>query len=522
MSVAELSFQRSHRWWMPVSILVVAIAAALAALYAPRVINPLRFPLVFVTGVLAMGLLNLWFLFLSRFTWRAKGLGVALQLAVIVALASCFTFKANGFTSDSLPELTFRWTKPADAVLPVVTKIPEAARVDLTKTTAQDFPKFLGPDGDARVVGCKLETDWKAHPPREVWRKPIGAGWSAFAVVGDYGVTQEQRGNEELVTCYDLKNGEILWTHADSGRFSEAMGGDGPRSTPTVFEGRVYVTNAFGLLHCLDGGTGKPIWTRDTLKENSAKLPVWAKSCSPLIVDDLVVVTLSEEPHAKSLAAYFRDSGKPAWVAGNDGSSYATPVVAELAGKRQIICCNDQSVSGHDIRTGAVLWELPYGGVIKKCSNPIVISPTEVLFSASYGTGTMLLKVSPKGDGFHVEKVWSAPVLMRTRYTNAVVHGGYVYGLDDGILQCADLQTGKSKWKNGRYGHGQVLLVDDLLVVQAEKGYIALVAADPKKFQELSRLNALAGKTWNTSVVAGNRLLVRNSEEAVLYELPTK
>jgi outer membrane protein assembly factor BamB len=367
------------------------------------------------------------------------------------------------------------------------------------------------------VPNARLARDWSARPPREVWRQPVGLGWSSFAVVGAAAFTQEQRGDQELVVCYDLKTGKVRWTHADTARFHEAMGGDGPRSTPTVAGGRVYALGATGILNCLDGATGKLLWTRETLKG----IPnlEWGKSSSPLVFDDLVLVS-GGNTAGPSLLAFNKDNGNPVWQAGHDKSSYSSPVLADLAGRRQVVMVNARSVTGHDPADGHILWEYSWPGELAKASQPVVLEGDRVLLSAGYGLGCVLLQVKDEGGAAQaVSERWSNRYL-KTQFSNVVVRDGFVYGLDDGVLTCLDLDTGKRRWKGGRYGYGQVLLAGDLILVQAESGSVVLVEATPDRHHELARLPALKGKTWNNPALAGPYLVVRNDQEAACYRLP--
>ena len=188
-------------------------------------------------------------------------------------------------------------------------------------------------------------------PPKTIWRQPIGLGWSAFAVSGRHAVTQEQRREDELIVCYELQTGHALWAHTNHVRFSEMLGGDGPRATPTIHRGLVYAMGASGILDCLDEATGRLIWTRDVLRENHLSNLTWGKSCSPLLAHDLVVVTGGEQ-REKTLLAYEAATGKSVWQAGRDRASYCSPLLASVAGREQILMVNGHSVTGHDPRVG--------------------------------------------------------------------------------------------------------------------------------------------------------------------------
>jgi outer membrane protein assembly factor BamB len=509
--------RKPMRWWLPAGILVLE-ALVIAYLNLSGSIEDfglLPAPLTLMSLVLTLLLLAGWFLFLSGFRRRTRLLGVTALVAVLATLY--FTLRIDGFSGDMVPQLAWSWQPKKDRLLDDLPE-PAGARVDLATTSAGDFPQFLGPQRRAVVTGVRLDRDWSARPPRPLWRQPIGAGWSAFAVVGHSAVTQEQRGDKELVVCYDLLTGRVQWTHTDRARFSEVMGGDGPRATPTLAGGRVYALGATGLLHCLDGATGAVVWSRDVLADHQTSNLPWGKSSSPLVFDDRVVVSLGESTD-RCLAAYHRDTGQPLWHAGRDKASYSSPVLATLAGKRQIVSVNAQSVTAHDPADGQILWEYAWPGEMPKCSQPVPLDGDRVFLSTGYGIGCVLLQVKADGDRLAVTEIWSNRNL-KTRFTNVAVRNGFVYGLDDGILACLDLATGKRKWKDGRYGHGQVLLVEDVLLVQAESGDVVLIEADPEAHRERARFAALRGKTWNNPALAGRYLVVRNDQEAACYELP--
>jgi outer membrane protein assembly factor BamB len=381
-----------------------------------------------------------------------------------------------------------------------------------------DYPQFLGPRRDGTLPDLHLARDFAGHPPRRLWRQRIGAGWSAFAVAGRLAVTQEQRGNEEHVVAYDLATGKPQWSHRDEARYETVIAGVGPRATPTIVDGRVYAMGGTGILNALDLTTGRRLWTHQVVEEAGAKLPDWGKSCSPLVTGGRVIVSAGGAD-GRSLVAYDAATGAPAWSGGNDRSSYASPVLATIAGRPQILMFNQGSVAAHDPETGAVLWEQAFPSEQPNVAQPVPLPGDRVLLSAGYGIGAKLYRVATKDDGgFESRFVWESPRL-KSKFANMVVHGGFVFGLDDGVLTCLDPESGERRWKGGRYGHGQILLVGDLLLVQTEEGEVALVEAVPESHREIARFRILDGKTWNTPALAGSVLLVRNDQEAAAYEL---
>jgi outer membrane protein assembly factor BamB len=472
-------------------------------------------------------LLFLWFVFMAPVS-RAARMRVGVVGLALVGLAFV-VFRVEDVSGDIVPRLRFRWSRHADQALPKIETAADAPTVNLAETTPDDYPQFLGAERRATLTGLKLARDWNAQPPKKLWSRPIGAAWSSFAVVGPYAVTQEQRGEEELVACYDLATGKPLWAHSTPVRFEETLAGIGPRATPTIHEGKVYTMGAKGHLACLDGATGKTIWQHDVVSEFAAVPPIWGKSCSPLVYEDKVIVSAGAA-EGKSLVAFNKNDGALVWSGGGDSSSYSSPTPMTLCGVPQIVIANSRSVASHDPASGRVLWQMSWppgaleqNNVEPMVAQPVAIGDDRILITKGYGTGSAVWKVERENDeadaAWHVAPLWRANTL-KTKFTNPVIRDGYAYALDEGVLECVDLNTGDKTWKRGKYGHGQVLLVDDLLLVQSEDGDIALVEADPKAFRELARHHAIEGTAWNPPALAGRKLLVRSNIEAACYELP--
>ena len=336
----------------------------------------------------------------------------------------------------------------------------------------------------------------------------------------------EQRGDEELVSCYRAADGQPVWTNSLQARHASVLGFVGPRSTPTIHNGKVYAFGATAILRCLRGEDGQTIWQRNlyedlgvTQQEAEQYVP-WGRANSPLAVDDKIIVPWGGGDQPVSLIAMDAETGATIWQSGNHQVSYASPVLATLRGRRQILSVNENFVTSYDVSTGEILWEYPWPGLSfmdASCSQPVPLDDNRVFLSKGYNKGAELLEIAD-GQPWSVRSVWNARV-MKTKFSNVVMHDGFVYGLDDGILSCIELQSGKRRWKKGRFGYGQNLLVGDLIIVLAENGDLALVAADPDKFVELARIPALAGQTWNNPALYGDLLLIRNAEQAACYQL---
>jgi outer membrane protein assembly factor BamB len=511
---------RGHRLWFPATVFVLAIGGIVAARMRPEFERNFQ---AWTTGgitLLAILLGLVWFFFLSRFPGRVRLIGfVALALA---GLGLWPSVRVDGTVDGrGLPKFAWRWNVQRP-VVPTVASTTPAVAPAAPVPGALDVPQFFGPNRDGVVRGVKLARDWKATPPEELWRQPIGSGWSAFAVVTGRAYTQEQRGEDEVVTCYDLLTGKLLWMHANRARFFQWQGGEGPRATPTVDRGHVFAYGATGILDCLDATTGKRLWSREVLKENNLANTEWGLSASPLVFENTVVVT-GGATNGPTLLAYHRETGAPLWQAGTDKVSYASPILTTIAGQRVILSVNASTVTAHNAATGED--ELTFywtDDKFPKAAQPVVLPGDQVFLSAGYGMGALLLQFAAGNEGQLIPtQVWKS-MRMKTQFNSVTPRDGFLYGLDDGLLACVEIATGERKWKDGRFGSGQTLLVEDLILVQSEPGPVILVAAQPDRYLELGRLPALSSKTWNHPTLAGRYLLVRNDREVVCYRLPVE
>jgi outer membrane protein assembly factor BamB len=456
-----------------------------------------------------------------------------LPLAGFVGITALMgaVIRVDDMTGNLVPtKVSLRWHPRRDELLEM--PVPRAVEggVDLATTTADDFPQFLGPDRNAEIEGPLLATDWRSKRPAKVWTREIGAGWSGFAVVNGYAVTLEQRGELELTTCYEIETGEPIWSNGVESRHQTVPGGVGPRSTPTIHGGRVYTLGAVGMLSCLDGASGEVLWRRDLLEEigltqeEDVAQIAWGRSASPLVDDGRVIVPLGGKD-GPSLAAYDALKGDLLWAQGKHQIGYSSPIIAELDGSRQIVLVCEDFVCGFDANSGSPLWEYGWPGksnASPNVSQPVPAGDSRLLVSKGYAHGAALLRISNNDDNWSVEEIWRRHTVMKTKFTTAIVHEDHVYGLDDSILECVELATGKRKWKGGRFGHGQILRVGDVLLVQAEQGDIHLVAFNSAKFEPLTKTNALTGKTWNNPALYGQLLLLRNAQQAVCLRVPLR
>jgi outer membrane protein assembly factor BamB len=485
----------------------------------------------------------------------SDGLRRATMVATILLACGAWALvRTGGFTAASLHnDLHWRWTQtpeerllaqsgnlpPAPSPVKPVAEIPAPApekpvivqsgaksgkqlgTLPLTpaggapgEAEAEEvWPGFRGPHRDGIVAGVRIKTDWTTSPPAAMWRRPVGPGWSSFAVRGGLIYTQEQRGPDEVVACYKLTTGEPVWAHSDTARFWESNGGPGPRGTPTLNNGRVYTFGATGIVNALDAGNGAVVWSRNAASEAAMKTPTWGFASSPLVAGDLVIVGV-----AGRLAAYDRVTGAPRWLGPPRGASYSSPRLLTIEGVAQVLLLSATGATSVALADGALLWEHPWKGY--PIVQPNLTAEGDILMSVTDSSGTRRIAVARKPGGWTVEERWTSRGL-KPYFNDFVVHNDHAYGFDGSILSCIDLKDGTRKWKGGRYGNGQlVLLADqDLLLVLSEEGELALVRATPDQFTQLARFPAIEGKTWNHPVLAGDVLLVRNGEEMGAFRL---
>lgn len=440
---------------------------------------------------------------------------VTMTATILLACGVWAFVRTGGITNDFDSDFAWRWEETNEERLlaqsgdePMV--IPP---VQALTETEPEWPGFRGPSRDGIIRGVRIETDWSASPPVEMWRRPIGPGWSSFAVHGDLVFTQEQRGENETITCYNVTTGKPVWRHGDAARFWESNGGAGPRGTPILNGGRIYSFGATGILNALDARDGSVVWSRNAASDTDTKVPMWGFSSSPLIVDEVVIVAA-----AGSLIAYDLATGEPHWINPAGGDCYSSPHLVHISGIAQVLLQNESGVTGFTPFDGTLLWEYVWPG--HPIVQPTIIEDGGILVSVDDRNGVRRIAVAHGPDGWTVEECWSS-VRLKPYFNDSIVHNGHVYGFDGPRLACIDIKDGTGKWTGGRYGRGQfILLADqDVLLVLSEKGELALVRAAPDKFTELARWAAIEGKTWNHPVLVGDILVVRNGQEMAAFRL---
>jgi len=492
----------------------------------------------------------LW-IFLCSPMSRKTALVIGIPLAVIV-IGRFAAIRRIDFTGDMVPTFVWRWEKTHDDVLDeyrdTATTSTLAPEADEIVITPEDSPGYRGIDRSGVVVGPPIRQELNGSPT-ELWRHPVGGGYAGMAVVDNLLVTIEQRKSDEVVVCYDAKTGQEIWTHSYLAHFQEAMGGPGPRSTPTIHGNHVFTMGAFGDVFCLNLVDGTPVWHVNCLQQYGLPNNTWAMSSSPLISGEHVIINVGGLK-GNGLVAYAITDGSLIWqteglpepvrtqdfdtgsaaVAESEKKSvpgYASPFLATIHGIEQIINLDGVAVHGHDPKTGNVLWSHSFKNPPNvNVAQPLIFADGRVFLSSSYDIGAMMIQVNKSDSGdWSTEELWSN-LFLRCKFTTPILIDGHIYGLDEGRMVCLRAEDGKRLWKQGRsglrgkYGHGQLLLVEGQILAMAETGEVVLADVSPEGLDEVWHFDALPdAKTWNPHTLVRGRVYVRNAKEMAAFDI---
>ncbi len=504
-----------------VGLLGIAVAAGGAMALIDK---SMRGPaIMLVTVPMGIGLFGLAAILGSKWlSFRRTWLAV---LAVILGFGFSTLLKSDGLWGHFEPELRWRWQPTSeDALLAGEHETVDISDLELTDVDQQlrspDWPAFRGEQRDGRLTGVTLATNWSDDVTKPLWKIPVGPGWSSFSAAGDLLFTQEQRGDMEAVVCYDANTGREVWSHQMESRFDDTMGGPGPRATPTIADGQLFALGANGHLMRLDPKTGDPIWLQDLREVAGRKPPQWGFSSSPLVVGTNVIVHAGGEGD-KGILAFDTHTGDLNWSARAGDHSYSSPQLTTIAGQQLVAMLTNKELTLLDASDGTVLLAYSCESESYRALQPQVLDDDSILIATGMGGGIQRVQVTNSDGQWSADEVWSSKHL-KPDFNDFVVHNGHAYGFDGLVFTCIDLETGKRKWKKGRYGKGQVLLLADSgqLLITGEKGEVVLLKADSTANTELAKFQAVEGKTWNHPVLSGDRLLVRNSQQAACFRLP--
>ena len=481
---------------------------------------------------------------LSWVSWRWTVALVLVTTGGIYGASQLVEFK--GFTGELVPILALKKgpksTNSASVAIDAVENTDAALISDAANSSST---QLLGNERNGLISSPEFSTDWGQRPPKILWKRPIGLGWSGTVIRDQKIFTLYQAEQNETIAALDLLSGATIWETKLPGYHTHPLGGTGPRSTSTIFDDLLVSQTASGQLVVCKLATGEIVWKKDLIElggwtlSQSEYAITWGRSASPLVINrngkPTVIVPLGgskDNPEPISMAAFDLETGELVWRVGRDQIAYSSPVVFNIHGQDHIAIIQENFAIGYSISDGSEIWRADWpskSGGDACASQPVLVGTNRVLLSKGYALGSKLIEIEAQAEQkqdnnesgvpkWTVKTIWDHTSLLKTKFTSAIYHQGKLFGLSDGVLECVDPNTGKRVWKKGRYGQGQLLVVNELLLVSTEDGRIALV--HPERGELIYEMPVIEGITWNIPTVAGPFLIVRNGEEIACLHSP--
>ncbi|MDC0261765.1 PQQ-like beta-propeller repeat protein [Planctomycetaceae bacterium] len=388
-----------------------------------------------------------------------------------------------------------------------------------------DWPQHLGPHRNGISAETGLIDEWPADGLPEVFRVPGGVGMSGLAISRGMLVTLVQRSGQQFVMALDAKTGKTNWATPVAPAYTNGMG-NGPRATPAIVDDQIFAFTGEGILVALNFESGKILWSQNVVNQLGGKIADYGMACSPLVVDDRVIVTAGASQG--TVAAFSIKTGEKAWAVGSDPAGYSSPALFKIAGKNQLVTYTGSSVLGIAPDTGALLWRYPYITDYEcNIATPLAIDG-QVFISSGENHGCTLLGLKPNGDKFDVTETWASQgskSVLRNEWQTSMLLDGYLYGFDNGgsagpltHLTCIDAKTGDRQWQKIRFGKGNGIAADGKLLISTMKGEFVLVRANREEFQEIGRATVI-GKTRQAPALADGLVYLRDDNEIVCLDL---
>ncbi len=383
------------------------------------------------------------------------------------------------------------------------------------------WPQWRGPSRDGQWTGPAWPNRLSKDSLQQVWRIPIGPSYSGPIVAEDLVFTTETKNKEsEVVIALDRKTGKERWRAEWKGAmtvpFFAASNGSWIRSTPAYDGERLYVAGMRDVLVCLDAKTGKEEWRVDFVKELKTALPDFGFVCSPLLDGDAVYVQAGA-----SVAKLDKKTGKIIWRTLDDkggmmGSAFSSPVIASLAGKRQLIVQGREKLAGVNLDKGEVLWSQ----VVPSFRGMNILTPTVVgdaIFTSSYQNKSWLYKISLEKDRYSLSEAWTNNA--QGYMSSPMVIDGHVYlHLGNQRFTCINLKSGKQTWTSEGFGkYCSMIAQGDRILALDERGSLLLIKANPKEFELLDKVKVSDQETWAHLAVSGDELFIRELDAMAVY-----
>ena len=387
---------------------------------------------------------------------------------------------------------------------------------------AQEWPQYRGPNATGNLPRAQLDLGNKQLQIH--WKTETPLGFSSFAVQDQIAVTIIGRDGNEVCVAYEVDGGKEIWARKlgeidyKGGGNAGAQGnkgGDGPRSTPAISDGRVFVYDAHLNLYCFRATDGKEIWKHDVKNDFQGKSIKWKNATSPLIDQKQVYVAGGGD--GSSFLAFEQASGKLRWKTGSETMTHASPAFAAMGGKQQVVFFTQFGLVALEAETGKSTWRSPFPFDVSTAASPIV-NGDQVYCSAGYGVGAGMYKVHSYNN---VEEIWRMPNRLMNHWSTPVLHQDHLFGLyrfkryGSAPLRCVEFATGNVKWSKQGFGQGNCIVVGDKLAVLTDFGELVIAETNVNEYVELFRSKVLSGKCWSTPAYCDGKFFLRSTKEAV-------
>ena len=387
------------------------------------------------------------------------------------------------------------------------------------------WSQFLGPERNGISDETGLLATWPAQGLDIAWRVDGGVGMSAVAVADDRAITMWNSSRGQVVAALSAKDGAVLWATPLAASYENSMG-DGPRATPTIAGQQVFAYTGEGILACLDVTTGAKQWSKSVVRDMAGRPAEYGMACSPLIVDDMVIVTAGGE--GRAVVALDRKNGDVRWTAVDGLPGYSSPALLNLGGEPQVVAFTARGVTGIRPSDGKELWSYPFKTPYDcNTATPIEVAGN-VFISAGENHGCVMLNVTKRATGYQVDEVWASvdiKSVMRNEWQTSVLLNGYLYGFDNvgsagpvTHLTCLEAASGKVVWTKTRFGKGNLVAANGKLWITTMKGELVLVEATPKGYAEIGR-QKIFGKTRQNGSLADGFAFVRDDSQVICIKI---
>jgi outer membrane protein assembly factor BamB len=403
--------------------------------------------------------------------------------------------------------------------------------------TADDWTQYRGPNHNGHSAEKHFAKRWGSGPA-VVWKtSAYPLGFASFTTSGSQAFTVCARNQQEVVVAVNADTGTENWSHTmtpanyghDGGNSGarDNKGGDGPRATPTIDNGRVYVMSADLVLYALDEKNGSLIWKRDLIREHAGRNIKWKNAASPVIEGNNIYVAGGGP--GQSLMAVDKNSGKVVWKTGDELMTHSTPTLATIHGVRQVIFFTQKGLVSCDARKGTELWRFPFKCAVSTAISPIAAKDI-VYCSAGYGVGSAAVKIRKTAAGMKADELWRihGHKDVANHWSTPVYHDGHLYGMfsfkkySSGPLKCVELATGKVRWAKDGFGPGNCIIADGHILALADNGQVVLAEVNTERYRELARVKAIKGKCWSTPILSNGRIFIRSTTEAACLDVSGK